>query len=340
MKQEKIYPVLWEDISKYKNEIYGFSILWILFFHAIAMLDLNYSMGKAVLIPLHSFISYGNMGVEIFLFCSGICLYFSYYRNPDILRFLKKRFFRLFWPVLFISVGYWIGVYLIQKGSIALFFSKLTMLDFWISGDQQMWFVSLILICYLLYPYIFEIIYKEEKGNEKIRIVCLVIGVMLLTWSVSEVYPELYGKIEIALTRFPIFLLGCFAGKFVYERKTLPGTSAFVFLALDLIVPFILYLDVIEGPWRRWFYMLGGIPMTFTIAIVLKWLNWRVVDKFLAFFGKISLNIYIAHVVVIRIYKMTPLYDNCRLLHYGGIIIISILLAWLAEKVIDRLGLL
>lgn len=63
-------------ISKYRNEIYGFSIIWIVLFHGAAINNVDYSFGFSVLYPLQAFLSIGNVGVDIFLFLSGVCLYF------------------------------------------------------------------------------------------------------------------------------------------------------------------------------------------------------------------------------------------------------------------------
>lgn len=65
----------WNLLSQYKAELYGFSILWIMLFrgiaqHSIGALDRNLSF-------MTNFIKHGNCGVEVFLFLSGVFLYFS-----------------------------------------------------------------------------------------------------------------------------------------------------------------------------------------------------------------------------------------------------------------------
>lgn len=63
-------------ISKFRNEIYGFSIIWIVLFHGAAINKVDYSFGCSVLYPLQAFLSIGNVGVDIFLFLSGVSLLF------------------------------------------------------------------------------------------------------------------------------------------------------------------------------------------------------------------------------------------------------------------------
>lgn len=44
-------------VSKYRNEIYGFAILWVVVFHGTAINSIDYSFGNPVLMPLQSFLS-------------------------------------------------------------------------------------------------------------------------------------------------------------------------------------------------------------------------------------------------------------------------------------------
>lgn len=84
--------VTWGILSKYRNELYGFSIIWIILFHG---LELKKTVLPKALKFIEPFLKHGNCGVEIFLFLSGICLYFSLKKNQDIIYFFKKRVSRI-----------------------------------------------------------------------------------------------------------------------------------------------------------------------------------------------------------------------------------------------------
>lgn len=325
------------DLSKYKAEIYGISILWIMLFHAHPMFGVHYDFGKAFLKPLDTLIGFGNMGVEIFLFCSGVFLYFSYYRNSDAYKFMCKRIARLFWPVAIISAPYWIYTCIVKNGSILQFVSKCTMLDFWISGDQQIWFVSAIFLFYLIYPYIYGFLFKAKLFNEFTRLLVLLAVVAVVTLSVCYIYPEYFAKIEIALTRLPVFIIGCYFGKLVYEKKTVSKYFYLLCLVLAVTALGLLNLGVFTGVWKRWFYLVGGIPMTFLIIWVLNLLNLKWINKFFAFFGGISLNLYVSHVVVIRVYKLLPFGDTRSVPVYLILIAVSVLVGCLAELLIKQI---
>lgn len=334
-----VAPFCWYDISIYRDQIYGFSILWIMLFHANAILGLNYTLGgQKILIPLNEFLLRGNIGVESFLFCSGICLYFSWQKSQDIRSFITRRFKRLFWPVFILNTGYWIWKCVICEGSILRFVGKMSLLDFWVTGDQQIWFISLILVCYVLYPYIYAFLHEGREDRRALRTVVMLSVIVLATLAFSVLSPVQYRSIEIAFTRLPVFCLGCLAGKYVYEKKELSCVIYLLAVAVVLTGMIVLHLDILRGPWKRWCYLPVGIGMVIILTGLFKCLHLKWLEKFLAFFGKISLNLYVAHVLVLRLYRLTPWYTHCRLWHYAVILMISVVLAYLTEKIIQMAG--
>ena len=340
MKQKDNHLSLY-DISKYKAEIYGISILWIMLFHAHPIFGVDYTVGTSVLKPLDTFIGFGNIGVEIFLFCSGIFLYFSFVRNSDAYSFMCKRIARLFWPVALISSLYWVYTCIVEKDSIMLFLSKFTLLDFWVSGDQQIWFVSAIFLFYVIYPYIYGFLFKATFLNSFVRLIILLSVVMITTLSLSYIYPQYFKLVEIALTRLPVFIIGCYFGKLVYEKKTAPKYMYLICFLIAVAALVVLHIydfpSSAQSPVKRWFYMFAGIPLTFVIIWVLNLLHSQYLNKFFAFFGGISLNLYVSHVVVIRVYKLLPFGDEKRLYIYLILLAISIFVGWLAEFAIRYL---
>ena len=211
------------------------------------------------------------------------------------------------------------------------------MLDFFVSGDQQIWFVSAIFLFYVIYPYIYGFLFKAKFLNEAFRLVVLLAVVALVTLAVMYVYPDYYSKIEIALTRLPVFIIGSYCGKLVYERKTLPRYVYILCAILVLISFVVLSMNLLSGPYKRWFYMVGGIPLTLVLPGILNLLRCKPINKFLAFFGSISLNLYVSHVVVIRVYKLLPFGDVRRLSIYLILLLISILIGWITELLIKQI---
>ena len=90
------------DLSTYRTQMMGIATLMIIICHSCA---------SKVIMP--SFLAYlfrfGNIGVDIFLFLSGIGLYYSLSKNnlsskEDYTSFYKRRFYRIYIPYLIVFI--------------------------------------------------------------------------------------------------------------------------------------------------------------------------------------------------------------------------------------------
>lgn len=287
-------------ISDYRNELYGISILWIMLFHGY-LCEVSYFQNMSYLKYFGKFLSYGNMGVEVFLLLSGICMYFSYIKDPDLTHFIEKRFLRVFPPVFLIRGGYWIYQYIIGELSLSTTLLSFSTLRFWVTGNQQIWFVSLIIVCYLIYPYIYGFLFKKDKGSwfRVLLLNCLVIG---LTVSVKMDAEQIYNNVEIAVTRLPVFIIGCWIGKYVYEKREISFFWWILFIILTVTCFAALEKEVFHGIYKRYLYAVGGIPITFIFtAIISKLGKW--IRNILSFLGNISLELYLVHILMIGLCK-------------------------------------
>ena len=88
-------------ISKYKNELMGFSAIGIIFCHAPATLTELPSIVEKIM-------SLGQICVIIFFLLSGMGLFYSLEKSKNILQWYKKRFLRLFVPYLILTVPYYV----------------------------------------------------------------------------------------------------------------------------------------------------------------------------------------------------------------------------------------
>ena len=72
----------WGNLSKYRNELYGFSALWIVIFHIVdkyKVIQFNWTSTYIFL--------YGCIGVDIFLLMAGVCSYFSFKKSYNVKEF-------------------------------------------------------------------------------------------------------------------------------------------------------------------------------------------------------------------------------------------------------------
>ena len=79
-------PVSIELISKYRTELMGIAMLLVVLFHGyVPQTSWFYGLKRM-----------GNVGVDIFLFLSGIGLWFSWRSTPNLKHFYKQRFLRVY----------------------------------------------------------------------------------------------------------------------------------------------------------------------------------------------------------------------------------------------------
>ena len=318
-------------LSLCRNELYGISILWIMLFHG-NLCEVSYFQNLPIIKYIGRFIQYGNMGCEVFIILSGICLYFSFHNKPDILSFFKKRILRVFPPILLICGPYWGWMLIHQEISLSNFVTRLFTIRFWAVGDQQIWFISFILLCYFLYPYIYYCIFSGSE-KEKSSTICLIIFAIILTFTIRQEYPVIYENVEIAITRFLAFILGCFLGKYVYEKKDFSTLCWFAWIVCFIFCFSILELDILHNIYRRYFYLVGGISIIFLFAGLLNWLP-EFLKACFRFLGNHSLELYLIHIILIRLYKKNfPLhYAPGSASEYLLLLCIAICIAWGIQK--------
>ena len=88
----KIKDIELANISRYRSELMGAAMLFIILFH-VPLDRSNEFFGLR---------RCGNVGVDMFLFLSGIGLWFSWVKNPSVWQFYKRRLLRIYpaWLVM------------------------------------------------------------------------------------------------------------------------------------------------------------------------------------------------------------------------------------------------
>lgn len=319
----------WNILSRNRSETYGITIIWIMFLHGAIM--------DKVQVPqkvewLWVILIHGNVGVDIFLFLSGIGLYYSFVKNQDLSVFLYKRLMRILLPYLLIATPYFGYVDLIQRGRMKSFFMDMTLQSFWFNGSHLIWYVNMILLCYLLYPYLYAVFFGKKK-NTVLRCLIVVMGVVLFTVGFKIARPKDYADLEILFTRLPIFIIGSACGKLVYEKKKMPRASFFL-IALIVICSFpILKYNWITGIYQRYYYAILAVALCFAMAWIMEQVKWEWVHRCFSWFGSISLELYLVH-ILLRSYFMHSIYYNTHVWRkWMFLMILSTVLAYLVSKV-------
>ena len=140
-------------ISKYRSEIFGITISWIVILHGVIMDKVTFSPN---LEWLYIILKHGNVGVDIFLFLSGIGLYYSFSKDNDVGRYMKKRMSRVLIPYLIIG-----GIYFLYKdvelnNSVTKFLADISLISFLFKGNKIVWYIFAIMLCYIIFPYVYR----------------------------------------------------------------------------------------------------------------------------------------------------------------------------------------
>ena len=327
-----------EKLSTYRDAIYGFAILYILFFHANAINGVDFTFGNPKLRHFCTIMNNGNVGVDTFLFLSGIFLYYSFQKS-NLQSFVKKRIVRLFTPLFIVDGAYWLIRYAILKGDILGFLTRITAIRFFLDGDQTIWFVSFILLCYIMYPCFYGFIYRDDNGRLiAARTLILMLIAYFSVFALMVVNKSNYDMLEIALTRFPVFIFGSGMGKFVYEKRTLPFSVIVPLIALAIFYS-VLHFDYLHACYRRWAFLIGGVSMALIIPYACEFLNFvtgnkSFVVRIFSSVGKCSLELYLAQIMVNQVYRFTDFYVQGDFGRYCLFVVIpAIPIAFLASYI-------
>ncbi len=281
-----------EIINESRTILLGIATFIVALFH-------SFSLNFYVLInfkPLANILNLiqktGNYGVDIFLFLSGIGLYFSLSKN-NILKFYKNRFIRIIPELIIVLLIY----NLITKSLTPIeFLETAFFIGFFFKGDISIWFIPFIMFLYFIFPLIYKIIKKYDIYGLAVSLFLTVIFNLLYLF----IFPINYGNIEIALTRIPIFLIGTYFGKLIYEKKEISKKGIVLSFILEILLFTVLYTILDANKFNiisRYIYCPLAITTVINISIIYSLIKNKnnLIIKPLKFLGIHSLEIYLIY---------------------------------------------
>ena len=289
----------WGLMSKYRGELFGFSILWIMFFHSGPFRGISHNPALLHFLPYKGWIRIGSVGVDSFLFLSGMGLYYAMERHPTLPQFYGKRLKRILIPYLIIGTPYWLFRDVAIKNAPELLPFDISLCSFYSQGNATFWYIGLILPLYLLAPFFLWLFRTRAR---KFFLYFWFFFWIVIDVSVALHFPEKYVQIGRALTRVFIFILGCYFGPIIREnrpmnRRWLP-LSILVIASRGLV--FYLSNTYVAEPmnWicNRLWYNAAGLSICVLISLLLELRQSMAWNRFLAFLGSISLELYLSHI--------------------------------------------
>ncbi len=316
-------------ISKYRQELMGFSAILILACHAV---------GNEVLMPsfVKTILNFGNIGVDMFLFLSGMGMYYSLkFDRGGVIRWYQRRYKRILIPYLTIAFPFYVFKVLVGDSSILDALCDISTISYW-THHRSAWFIALLLPLYAVTPLLSKII--DVFRNRWIPTILL-----SLTFIVSSVYLRDSGgvianNVGFAISRVPCFVVGYWLGRMIQDGYKLNFWVAF-FAPVLLFVSLYLYPGNIYCFWILMFPLMQLLICFFDYKYkAVKWF-----DTVCLFMGTITLESYLTNgfsATIIR--DINWMIDGVNFnygnyVHYTCVLVFGLLWAIVAHRIANHI---
>lgn len=197
-------------ISDYRTELMGIAIIGVLLSHIIGLGQVS---TKLLTVPIRLFDNL--LYTQGFLFLSGFGLYYSWSKNHSLKSYLKKRMGRLLIPFWVMSIPFYFLVCVIWKSDWIEFGENVSTSYYWLQGNNGMWYISISVMLYALFPLMYKYIFINEHRKGIICRTIIIFAVMeCLNAVIYAIKPDYYEKVSIGITQAPIFIIGILFGYF------------------------------------------------------------------------------------------------------------------------------
>ena len=331
----KIKDIELANISRYRGELMGVAILFVILFHVgLPREDAFFGLKRM-----------GNIGVDFFLFLSGMGLWFSWTKKPSLRHYYLRRFLRIYPTWLLIACLYYIPDYLNlelighrgQSTNILDLIGDISInWDFWLHDELTFWYIPAIMLFYIVSPFYMNLIIKHPTYRW--------LPILMIMWCVIVEYVvpihEAVGHLEIFWSRVPIFFLGINIAATVKRKETIGVSFIWIIGVIFLItLTSCIFLEQVKhGQFPLFIERMLYIPLTITAILLLSYLfsnTPKHINKVLKLFGTLSLEIYLIHAHFVLDYLERNNWSYWAT--FFATTAITLVLAWLLHTAIERI---
>lgn len=299
-------------LSNYRPELMGFSAIGILMCHAT---------GNKVVMPsvLNKICSLGQIGVPMFFLLSGMGMFYSLTKTQwgGVINWYRMRYAKLLIPYLLMAFPFFLWNDVMSQGSWMKFWIDITTIAYWTRGGG-VWFVGAIIPLYFIVPWW----HKLLNGKAWSWIPSLMVFIALLC----------FGSFR-HLGEVAFFFVGYELGHHVKE-----GTK--INMIYWVLLPILLYVVCHVVQQLDWVprSLLLVIPFLLLAAVFFDKV-WGWVKKPFRFMGRISLESYMANVMLPAVFALVPWavngvnYNVGNRVLYLCVVVFGILLGCLVNSV-------
>ena len=292
--------------SKFRQELMGIAILGVCLLHAFDWAGIGDSVIAKIVSPFAR-IAF----TDGFLFRSGFGLYYSFSKNGDLRKFYIKRVNRVLLPYMIMGLPFFLLSLITGGISVSTFLLKITSLYFWLFGNDGMWYISMSVALYLLFPFAYKFLFARQK---EVGVVTRTLVIIMMCVSACFAYynfaPHYYNMLQIGITKTPMFFIGMLVAWYSCLGRSMTWKHI-IGGGILLSITFLLkkQSDVFI-PYYEMAYRLLMIPLA---CLAIEYLKSKRLNVFLQWFGRYSLEIYVLQMLVIGVAQKALTAMGCPL---------------------------
>ena len=284
-------------VSRYRDELKGIAILWVVFFHSQLVLGGQWDLLRQL----------GYGGVDIFFFLMGSGLYHSLQKSTDLRGYVSRRLWRIlpaYLPLLLVWMAVMYPTYnLTVTEAIRGVAGNLTMTGYWLGTPKAYnWFANGQFFFLLIAPACYAVLINGKKPLLSLAALMVLAGLIGLACIGQD---QMMGA-----SRLPVFLLGmAFGMDWKTDRK--PGVVRAVYLVafavglLVLLLSFARYQELLIDYGLYWYPFALITP---ALCVFAAWLFHKAqkasgVFAPLRWVGRASFEIYLLNIWMVELAK-------------------------------------
>ena len=207
---------------------------------------------------------------------------------------------------------------------------RLSTLYFWVLGNDGCWFVSFILIMYLISPTVYILLSKDnDKNNIFVFLISFVILFLLL---LNHLFPKYYLMVSIGLSRIPIYLVGMKMGLNINKQFDLRWMFLLCFASIlekIITVDEMSFICLILKSNR-------SLLIVAVTCVVIENLHW-IDNVIFRMFGNITLEFYLIHLLILSFLKQFGTLTPIQLIAFFIIsVMLSLFVKYVSGTVVKR----
>lgn len=248
-----------------------------------------------------------------FLFLSGFGLYYSFSKNGDLRKFYIKRINRVLLPYMIMGLPFFLLGLITGDISVSAFLLKLTSLYFWCFGNDGMWYISMSLALYFIFPVAFKLLFVQQKELIVVaRTLLIIMTCVFVCFALCNFAPHYYNMLQIGITKAPMFFIGMLVGWYSCLGRSMSWKHLLgggILLASTFMLK--RYSEVFV-PYYDMSYRLLMMPIA---CLTMECFKTKRLNIGLQWLGRYSLEIYVLQMLIIGVSQKALVAMGCPTSH-------------------------